>query len=67
MLEFRITKYNPAFRGEAGASTRDEWTAVSDIGRAFAGAVLTETEYQRVEDAYAATATRSCARRAWHR
>ncbi|HEY1381745.1 MAG TPA: hypothetical protein VGF55_33410 [Gemmataceae bacterium] len=56
MFEFRVTKYDPAHRDGAGAYTRDEWTAVSDIGRAFGGAVLTEAEYRRVEDAYAASA-----------
>jgi hypothetical protein len=52
VFEFRVTKYNPAHRDASGAYTRDEWTSVGDIGRAFAGVVLTETEYQRVEDAY---------------
>lgn len=54
MFEFRVTKYDPAHRDRWGAYTRDEWTSVSDIGRAFGGQVLTEAEYQRVEDAYAA-------------
>jgi hypothetical protein len=54
VFKFRVTKYDPAHRDTGGAYTRDEWTAVSDIGRAFSGVVLTETEYQRVEDAYAA-------------
>ena len=56
MFEFRVTKYDPAHRDAGGPYTRDEWTSVSDIGRAFGGVVLTEPEYQRVEDAYAATA-----------
>lgn len=56
MLEYRVTKYNPLFRDSSGAYTRDEWTAVSDIGRSFEGVVLTRVEYQRVEDAYVAAA-----------
>jgi hypothetical protein len=56
VFEFRVTKYDPAHRDRRGAYTRDEWTSVSDIGRSFAGVVLTETEYQRVEDAYATAA-----------
>jgi hypothetical protein len=54
VFEFRVTKYDPAYRDARDAYTRDEWTAVSDIGRDFAGVVLTEPEYQRVEDAYVA-------------
>jgi hypothetical protein len=52
VFEFRVTKYDPAHRTRRGAYTRDEWTSVSDIGRAFSGVVLTEAEYRRVEDAY---------------
>jgi hypothetical protein len=35
---------------------RDEWTSFSDIGQSFAGVLLTEREYQRVENAYATVA-----------
>src|SRR6516225_9224123 len=56
VFEFRVTKYDPAHRDARGAYTRDEWTSVGDIGRTVAGAVLTESEYQRVEDAYTAAA-----------
>lgn len=56
MLEFRVTKYDPDHRDRRGAYTRDEWTSVGDIGRAFAGVVLTEAEYRLVEDAYATAA-----------
>jgi hypothetical protein len=56
LFEFRVTKYDPAHRDRHGIYTRDEWTGVSDIGRAFGGVVLTEPEYRRVEDAYATTA-----------
>jgi hypothetical protein len=56
LFEFRVTKFDPAHRDRCGAYTRDEWTSVSDIGRVFAGVVLTEAEYWRVEDAYATAA-----------
>ena len=52
MNEYRVTKYNPAFRDPGGAYTRDEWTSVKDVGRSFAGGVLTREEYERVENAY---------------
>jgi hypothetical protein len=55
-FEYRVTKYDPAFRDARGAYTRVEWTSVGDIGTSFGGVVLTEAEYQRVEDAYIAAA-----------
>ena len=56
MFEYRITKYDPAYRDVAGAYTRDEWTSVSDVGRSFEGTPLTKAEYKRVENAYVASA-----------
>ena len=56
MNEYRVTKYNPAFRDPGGAYTRDEWTSVKDVGRSFAGGVLTREEYERVENAYVGAA-----------
>src|SRR5579872_484335 len=52
MNEYRITKYDPSLRDRAGAYTRDEWISVRDIGRSFAGVLLTREEYERVESAY---------------
>jgi hypothetical protein len=52
VFEYRVTKYNPRFRDERGAYTRDEWTSVGDIGRVFDGVLLTPEAYQRTEDAY---------------
>jgi hypothetical protein len=57
VLQFRVTKYNPAFRNAEGAYTRDEWTSSSDIGRTIDGSLLTEAEYKRTEDAYVRAAT----------
>jgi hypothetical protein len=56
VLEYQITKYDPAFRDPSGAYTRDDWTSVTDIGRSFGSVVLTPEEYRRVEDAYVAVA-----------
>jgi hypothetical protein len=56
VLEYRVTKYNPAFRDLSGAYLRNEWTSAGDVGRAFGGVVLTAEEYRRVEDAYVAVA-----------
>jgi hypothetical protein len=33
MIEYRVTKYDPAHRDSTGVYFRDEWTSVSDIGR----------------------------------
>jgi hypothetical protein len=56
MIEYRVTKYDPAHRDPLDNYTRDEWTSVSDVGRSFGGVVLTRAEYQQVEDAYVAAA-----------
>jgi hypothetical protein len=56
VLEYRVTKYDPAHRAASGAYRREEWTSFGDIGRSFGGEVLTAEAYRRVEDAYVATA-----------
>jgi hypothetical protein len=56
VYEYRVTKYNPRFRNSSGAYTREEWTSFADIGCSFGGVELTRAEYERVEDAYVATA-----------
>lgn len=58
MVEYRVSKYEPARRDAGGVYRRDEWTARSDVGRMFEGVVLTAEEYRRVEDAYVDTAVR---------
>jgi hypothetical protein len=52
MLQFRLTKYDPALRDPDGAFRRPTWTSVNDIGRVFAGHKLTCGEYDKVEFAY---------------
>lgn len=52
MNQYRVTKYNPAFRDEQGRYLRDEWTDFSDIGCTFSGRVLTAEQYYEVERHY---------------
>ena len=53
-MTYRITKYNPRNRDEAGRYFVDEWISVSDVGKAFDGRQLTIDTYLLVEDAYVA-------------
>jgi len=57
MIEYRVTKYDPALRDARGAYTADDWVLFKQIGSAFGGKVLTESEYLRVEQAYIDSAT----------
>ena len=52
VFEYRVTKYDPAFRDASGAYRREEWTSFGDVGGTYGGEVLTEASYRRVEDAY---------------
>jgi hypothetical protein len=52
MIEYRVTKYDPALRDAHGAYIADEWILFKQIGSVFGGVVLTEGEYLRVEQAY---------------
>lgn len=52
MNEYRVTKYNPAFRNDYGHYTRVEWTTFKQIGETFSDVLFTREEYERVEDAY---------------
>ena len=56
MYEYRVTKYNPAFRTPQGTYTREEWISVHDIGGSFGGNILTREEFERVENTYVASA-----------
>lgn len=58
MNQYRITKYNPAFRDSTGSYMKPEWTAISDIGSCFDGATLKEEDYLTVESAYVESAIR---------
>lgn len=48
MYNYRVTKYNPEYRVN-GAYLKDEWTAISDIGKVFEGKLFTEAEYMKAE------------------
>jgi hypothetical protein len=52
MFQYRVTKYDPRNRDEAGHYLHDEWTSYSDIGKSFQGTILTVDDYTRVENAY---------------
>lgn len=52
MNQFRVTKYDPAYRNERGGYERDEWISFSDVGSDFGGSTLTLSEYERVEAAH---------------
>jgi hypothetical protein len=52
MYQYRVTKYDPAYRNAAGAYTRQDWTSFRHVGRSFDGVPLTREEYLRVESAY---------------
>lgn len=54
--QFRVTKYDPAHRDSHGAYRHEEWTSFSDIGRRFSGKILTQADYDAVEDAYVVSA-----------
>ncbi len=52
MKKYRITKYAPDNRDAEGRYTTNEWTDISDIGRAFEGMILDSDEYLKVEQKY---------------
>lgn len=51
MYKYEITKYKPGFRDE----NKEDWTAISDIGRTYDGEILTVETYKKVEDSYIQT------------
>lgn len=52
MYKYRISKYNPIYRDNNGIYLKEEWTAISDIGKSFDGVKLSVEEYKKVEDSY---------------
>lgn len=51
MLEYRITKYNPANRID-GRYAVEDWTSFSDVGKSFGKTELTFEKYLETETAY---------------
>lgn len=52
MHQYRLTKYDPAFRDATGAYTRDEWTFFAQVGTCVCDKVVTLEAYEAKEAAY---------------
>ena len=48
MNEYRVTKYNPAFRDQSGAYTKVEWISFTQNRANILGVPLTSDEYEHV-------------------
>lgn len=53
---YSISKYRPQYYDSQSCYTRDEWAAISDIGKSFEDGLLTESEYLETENHYIDTA-----------
>ena len=52
LMEIRLSKYDPKYRRE-GNYAKDDWTAVSDIGKVFDdGTKFTKRQYLECEQRY---------------
>ena len=51
--KYLITKYDPCFRNEFRAYTKNEWTSIYDIGKVYDGIVFTPAMYVETENRYA--------------
>lgn len=49
-MNYRVTKYNPAYRNEKGWYMRDDWTDYSEVVKT--GAKREYDEYKKIEDLY---------------
>jgi len=52
MKKYNISKYNPEFKDNFGRYLKEDWTAISDIGKAFDGKVLSSEDYFEMESNY---------------
>lgn len=52
MYKYNISKYNPSFRDSNWIYMKEDWTAISDIGRTFDSKILTVKDYIDTEDRY---------------
>lgn len=52
MHKYEITKYNPNIRDDKRRYFKEDWTAISDIGKSFEGKLLTINSYKKIEDSY---------------
>lgn len=52
MYCYRMTKYDPKYRNSEGNYTKDEWTAISDIGKVYNNKKFTLSDYLFIEEKY---------------
>jgi hypothetical protein len=52
MKKYNISKYNPELKDNSGRYLKEDWTAISDIGKSFDGKVLSSEDYLEMEDKY---------------
>jgi len=52
MYKYTISKYNPLYRDKNGRYLKEDWTAISDIGKVFDGTELIVNDYLKTEDSY---------------
>lgn len=52
MYKYNISKYNPVFRDSNRRYMKEDWTAISDVGKTFDGKTLTSEAYIATEDSY---------------
>ncbi|BCJ98308.1 hypothetical protein [Anaerocolumna chitinilytica] len=55
MYKYNISKYNPIFRDSNWTYRKEDWTAISDIGKSFDNKILTVTDYIETENKYIKT------------
>lgn len=53
---WRITKYDPLYRGDQGVYTKEDWVGLYQIGKVFNGKELDVAEYIISENKYVAAA-----------
>jgi hypothetical protein len=52
MKKYRMSKYKPWLRDEQDRYLINEWTSYSDIGNLYEGRILTNDEYEYIENKY---------------
>lgn len=52
MYCYRMTKYDPKYRNSEGNYTKDEWTAISDVGKVYNNKKFTLSDYLLIEEKY---------------
>lgn len=52
MKKYNISKYNPEFKDNQGRYLKEDWTAISDIGKVYNGKIFSSEDYLKMEDNY---------------